>query len=292
MVFIEPPSSRMQLEWGQLSDKGGGSWCLNLPPYYATLFEIQEPRIMAKSNTGWRESRSGKTKYAFFINLDAAECEIIKKFQNDYKRFIIIGLNRRLVGFKRSELTGCLALDYNFSGPGGEYTEVGQLENDAKYHQSQEALDLLIVDLVQAVRRIPGIIISPEPRFITSIPSSDANPNAYCLPKLLCEGMISFLDNSIISSDTPFVQTRFRARKRKLKGLTLDQKQLEWSKILQNRGIEISQPVKDSTILIVDDLYQSGTTIWNMAKYLREVEGVAEVFGLVCVKSLRDTDNR
>ncbi len=265
---------------------------MNLPPFYASVFGSLEPNIMAKSNTGWRKSKSGKTNFAFFINLDAAERERIEKFRNYYKRFIIIGLNKHLVSFERSELTGCLALGYNFSGPEGEYTEVGQLEYNAKYHQSQEALDLLVADLVQAVHCIPGISDSKLPRFITSIPSSDANPNAYCLPKLLCEGMISFLDNSIISSDTPFVQTRFRVQKRKLKGLSLDQKQLEWSNILQNKGIELSWPVKNSTVLIVDDLYQSGTTMWNFARYLKQVEGVNEVYGLVCVKSLRDTDNR
>ncbi len=291
MSYIEPPSSRNQLGWSHFKETEDGNWCLNLPPFYTSVFGSLEPIIMAKSNTGWRESRSGKTNYAFFINLDEAERERIEKFRNDYKRFIIIGLNRHLVGFGRSELTGCLALDFNFSGPEGEYTEVGQLEYNAKYHQSQEALDSLVADLVRAVHCIPGISDSKLPRFITFVPSSDSNTSTFCLPMLLCKSVISALDKSFFFTDTPLVNSRLRAPKSKIKELSLAEKQQEWDAITANGGIELDNSVSDATVIVLDDLYQSGTTMWNLARYLRNVEGAAEVFGLVCVKSLRDTDN-
>lgn len=41
---------------------------------------------------------------------------------------------------------------------------------------------------------------------------------------------------------------------------------------------------------MVDDLYQSGTTMWEYAKFLKTL-GARFVFGIVCVKSLRDSDN-
>ena len=44
-------------------------------------------------------------------------------------------------------------------------------------------------------------------------------------------------------------------------------------------------------VLIVDDLYQSGTSMWSYAKYLKSL-GATEVLGLVAVKSQRDSDNQ
>lgn len=41
----------------------------------------------------------------------------------------------------------------------------------------------------------------------------------------------------------------------------------------------------------IDDLYQSGATIWNYAKYLKGL-GAKKVMGVVGVKSLRDSDNQ
>ena len=46
----------------------------------------------------------------------------------------------------------------------------------------------------------------------------------------------------------------------------------------------------DKTVLIVDDLYQSGASMWTYAKYLKSM-GANKVIGLVAVKSQRDSDN-
>jgi orotate phosphoribosyltransferase-like protein len=48
--------------------------------------------------------------------------------------------------------------------------------------------------------------------------------------------------------------------------------------------------VADKTIVVVDDLYQSGLTINYIAEELRQV-GAKEVFGLAAVKTLRNDDN-
>jgi hypoxanthine phosphoribosyltransferase len=48
--------------------------------------------------------------------------------------------------------------------------------------------------------------------------------------------------------------------------------------------------VADKTIVVVDDLYQSGLTISYIAEELRQA-GAKEVFGLAAVKTLRNDDN-
>jgi phosphoribosylpyrophosphate synthetase len=56
-------------------------------------------------------------------------------------------------------------------------------------------------------------------------------------------------------------------------------------------GVILSDPVKKKTVLIVDDLYQSGTSIWAYAEYLKFL-GASKVFAIVSVKSLKDSDNQ
>ena len=43
-------------------------------------------------------------------------------------------------------------------------------------------------------------------------------------------------------------------------------------------------------MLLVDDLYQSGTTMWTLARFLKD-NGAKSVYGLACVKSWRDSNN-
>ena len=55
-------------------------------------------------------------------------------------------------------------------------------------------------------------------------------------------------------------------------------------------AIKITGDVREKDIIIIDDLYQSGFTMWTVAQLLKK-KGAKRVFGLACVKSLRDTDN-
>lgn len=65
----------------------------------------------------------------------------------------------------------------------------------------------------------------------------------------------------------------------------------QWSSIIQSNGIKLSRSVKECSVIVVDDLYQSGASLWSFAKYLKS-QSAGAVVGLACVKSLRDTDNR
>jgi predicted amidophosphoribosyltransferase len=60
---------------------------------------------------------------------------------------------------------------------------------------------------------------------------------------------------------------------------------------IQKKAMAFNHDVVGRRILVVDDLYQSGSSMWRFAKYLKS-KGAAEVCGLVCVKSLSDRDNQ
>jgi predicted amidophosphoribosyltransferase len=55
-------------------------------------------------------------------------------------------------------------------------------------------------------------------------------------------------------------------------------------------NVSLSHPVSGYGVIVIDDLYQSGVTMWSYARLLKSA-GAAEVLGLTCQKSIRDTDN-
>jgi predicted amidophosphoribosyltransferase len=88
----------------------------------------------------------------------------------------------------------------------------------------------------------------------------------------------------------PFVPAGLNSQKAPLKGLGIEQKLAEWGRVYQEGGVVLPRSVKVLTLVVIDDLYQSGATLWTYARYLKS-QGAAHVFGLPCVKALRDSDS-
>lgn len=290
-MIEKPSSSRSQLEWYRFDEKGSRDWMLNLlPPYYAALFEEQESSLMAKSNTGWRDSKSGKTKFAYFKGLTPAEIEGIKRFIRDYERLVILGLNKNIEQGFTDELDSCIALDYNFeSRKHATRTEIGELVYRAKYKGSKGAVQKIVQHLESVIKRIPGrkgglqscmSYIPPEP------------DKSYDLPRELAKLLVMKLEGTqLLRKEIPLVRPALEVNKPIFKELMVGRKITAWEKILSEGRIRLSGSIEGCAVYVIDDLYQSGTTMWSYAKYLKSC-GAAAVFGLACVKTLRDTDNK
>jgi orotate phosphoribosyltransferase-like protein len=90
----------------------------------------------------------------------------------------------------------------------------------------------------------------------------------------------------------PFIDADLHCEKPGLKGLTVEEKIPVWQDLYNEEGcVQLSGSVEDRLVVVIDDLYQSGATLWMYAKFLKE-QGATHVIGLPCVKSLRDSDNR
>jgi len=284
-------SSRSQLEWHKFREDKPSSWVFSLfPPYYAALFEEQEPFLMAKSNTGWRDSKSGKTKFAFFKGLTPAEIERIKRFIRDYERLVILGLNKNIEQGFTDELDSCIALDYNFeSRKYATRTEIGEFVYRAKYKGSKGAVQKIVQHLESVIKRIPGqkgglqscmSYIPPEP------------DKSYDLPRELAKLLVMKLEGTqLLRKELPLVRPVLEVNKPIFKELMVGRKITAWEKILSEGRIRLSGSIEGCAVYVLDDLYQSGTTMWSYAKYLKSC-GASAVFGLACLKTLRDTDNR
>src|SRR5262249_39745239 len=132
-MSLRPHSSRCQLTWKQFVQKDDGSWFLNLPPYYADLFACYFPALMKQSRTRFRNSKSGKTRYAFFSALPQREVQRVEGFLAFFGRAVCLSVNKHLRNDFADELDFCIALDFAKPSPTGERTVIGELEYAAKY---------------------------------------------------------------------------------------------------------------------------------------------------------------
>jgi predicted amidophosphoribosyltransferase len=192
------------------------------------------------------------------------------------KHIWVLRLNKTIQDFFSDELDQCFALDFNFQDAESHtYTGIGQLEYAAKYQHDKGSIDKLAELLGIACKCHPNL---DAVDVIASVPG---NPSKHFhLPNDLVKRMGKHLERAV----------GLGLRKRKE---TPQLKTLSLAKKLETLGdvFELDDSVEGSSVLLVDDLYQSGSTMWSLAKFLKE-NGASRVYGLACVKSWRDSDNQ
>ncbi len=182
--------------------------------------------------------------------------------------------------FLRDCLTVSIALDLNLresaGGPGG-HTELGELEARAKSAPDAAALTALARAFCEAIRDLPPY---RGAKCIAAVPPRPGK--AYDLPQTLAGRIASELSITDITSG--FV---FAAPKGTVKDATVEERWSEWEK----SGLVFKPPLTNRpSVILIDDKYQSGTSINFVASRLRAA-GAGEIFGLCAVKTWRDTDN-
>jgi len=248
---------------------------------------------MRKSCGGWCDNITWTTKYTYFRSLSDSDRQRIQKFIDDYSRFVILGLNRNISSYFCDELETCLALDYIAESPKAlhrdDRTPIGQLWHDYKYENNRKVLSDIVDQMIRGLRRLPGLNAERE-LFLSFVPPK---PNKrHDLPRELANKLTDRLtgDDSLKVSGT-IIEPTLVIDKPEFKELTCEKKIETWQSIYDCRGVRLSNPVTNRSVIVIDDLYQSGTTLWSYARFLKSL-GATAVYGLVCVKTLRDTDNR
>lgn len=110
------------------------------------------------------------------------------------------------------------------------------------------------------------------------------------LPARLAEAVVESVPDSFWGVSDPLVMASLKEAKQSAKNLKVEQKIAQWEQIVQAKGVRLSRSVRGCSVIVLDDLYQSGASLWSFAKYLKGRQA-GTVVGLACVKSLRDTDN-
>jgi len=195
-------------------------------------------------------------------------------------------LSKNISQYFRGELDFCIASDFNYIYGNGR-TEIGEAEYQLKYNNEslrdedrERYADFLLDRMLSNCQYIP--IGNKADWFVSPMPSTRGGKQK--LAWLLAEEMAAQLDIS-------FLDATLNCSKPQMKELSVDDKIEVWEDIYRNGCVEISNDIRGKNVLIIDDLYQSGTTMWQYARFLKGL-GAARVFGVVCVKSLKDSDNR
>lgn len=214
------------------------------------------------------------------LSLTYDQEQTLRNLLEFFRKHVLLKKSENIGKYFKGELDMCYALDYNlakdFITHEVGYTTYGSLEHKAKENQDAEARAQIVETLanfceIHPIYRKAGMLmpIPPNPAKTFHLPLELARELAEKTGKKDGTRMIRK------ERETP-----------KLQDLPLDEK----LKALRG-AIEITGDVKGKIIILIDDLYQSGSTMWTVAKLLK-MKGAKRVLGLACVKSWRDTDNQ
>ena len=182
---------------------------------------------------------------------------------------------RKPLIFLRDSLTCSIALDYNLKSPGA-YTHLGNMEHDAKANRTPASIKSLAVSSAKALSTLS---FYKDGDAVCAVPPSLGKE--WDLPTEIAGRVAAKVQLEDVSE-----LVRFRREKKSVKSVSLAEK---W-KTLEGGKLEVSSKIKGRRIVLIDDKYQSGTTLQFVAAKLLEA-GAEDVVGLCCVKTWRDTDN-
>lgn len=250
--------------------------------YFFSILERNSP-------TKWKKSEN----YANVSNLWLpAGCynpniisEFIKWCEGVTNDVLWLKLNKNIKEYFNDELDYCMASDFNIIYGDGR-TEIGEAEYQLKYNienlsitERNEYTNIIMSKMLDNCKYIPftnrlNCCVSPMPAT-----EEGKTKMAWQIAEKISRQLgIPFL-NPVLNCDKP-----------QMKKLSIKEKIETWDKIYYNNGVILDNQVRGNNIIVVDDLYQSGATMWEYAKFLKKL-GARCVFGIVCVKSLRDSDN-
>lgn len=271
--------------YSYMTDFEDGAWVFGVSrDTYPELFNLAHPEIVGKSPSGWRSNQAGNFRYLWFPPdvLDRNDIDAIADWRDRFGQYVLIGLNKHISMRFTNELDFCLALDFNYDPRAEKRTLYGEAEYQLKYQRSRPYLKALQAGLQEALDDLPIPEADQDRVLLSCIPSY---PDRWNVPKMLAVSLTT-------SRKRELIQTDLHCEKVATKGLPVEEKIPSWQKLYKTPGCIVCKgDMTDRTVVVIDDLYQSGATMWCYAQYLKQC-GAKYVIGLICVKSLRDTDNR
>ncbi len=247
--------------------------------------DLEQGSIYAFLNIPFKESfdavfQECLSPYAFACKVNRNSKLFYPIDQSHYNRVHGFLQNHKKTVFIRSLLPCMVALDMNFVSNFDEPTEIGWHKNQAKYHRCEDSMLFLAKHLIDFISRTPPYSGASA---IISVPSSKRNIAS--MTQLLAKQVAPRLSIQDVSA-----YLRFTDKHEQLKNVSIREK---WN-ILARSGFEVSSNLSslagNTPVILLDDLYQSGTTIHYIAMKLQEA-GLRHILGLALVKSRRDDHN-
>lgn len=242
---------------------------------------------------GWQVNEKRNDMYNLWLPYGKYEDSDIADFEywchETAEERLWLGLNKNIWDYFTNELDYCIASDWNFvrGWNSGERTTVGEAEYQLKYNsdklqnaQREYYEDILLSEVLKSLDCLP--LAERSRTLVSALPANEDGQRklAWQLAKEVAEQNSLVFANAALCIDKP-----------EMKGLPVKRKLESWNNIYSNSGVALDKSMEGNDVIIIDDLYQSGATIWSYAKYLKSL-GAMKVMGVVGVKSLRDSDNQ
>ncbi|GFZ79945.1 hypothetical protein RLOatenuis_1400 [Rickettsiales bacterium] len=249
-----------------------------------SVSSIESVKKIFEAETGMSLNYDSKSDEYYMHVKDEQELAVIEEWERKQGSSI----------FLRDCLSLSVALDFNFKrtdNTSGERTEIGELvyngkEYNGKYNKDQNAIQNAINQLVDKVSEfIQDKPFYKDADLICSVaPGPDKKGSD--LPSRVTNLVSAKVDKQDVTNG--FV---FNGPKLSVKDCAFEEKWEVWEKAKVSFQNSPDFNVDGKTIILIDDIYQSGITIQYIAMKLQQV-GAKEVYGLCFVKTLRDADNK
>ena len=276
---------------------------LTAKPITYKLISSLFPDFESQSPIGWKKSDNYKNVYNLWIPNDRLiknSLDKIRSWAKSANRFLWLSTNKNTKAlFSGDEVDYVLAPDWNFNSNGNEHaedpdpesdefarTELGEAEYQLKYHYQaldenirNRYMELLLDAITECIEFLP---IDRQNCVVTAIPATEQGQEklAWNLAKMAAQRM-----------NLPFCGITLMQERKKAKNMSVEEKVQLWRDIYQNPdSLSVPDDFRGKDVLIIDDLYQSGATVWTMAEYLKR-NGAHLVTSVSAVKALRDGDN-
>jgi hypothetical protein len=284
--------------WMRVNENDDGSLNFFVSQNVAAVVKYHFPVMGQVSPSGWRQGSNDTEN--IWIPADRAYLVDVNKIK-EWASFagnqcVWLKLGKYLQEhFSGSEVDCCIAGDFNCitDGAGNIVSRslLGEAEFQLKYHlgnlspeKKQEYCTVMSQSLLDAFGLLPLHGIGTQLNTVVSpIPAQESSSRlAWAFAKHVAQ-----------RKGVGFIEPRLLIPKPQMKELNIQQKVATWTRIYQTTNSVALEPasVWGRDVVIIDDLYQSGITMWAYAKFLKAA-GARHVFGLVCVKSMRDSDNQ
>ncbi len=280
--------------WLCLRENDDGGINLISSEHVVPVIRYHFPELEQVSPTSW--TRGNKNTYNIWIPENRIFQISISKIEQwaEFAGNQCVWLAKGSQCFNGSEVDYCIVGDFNFipseNSSDWSRSALGEAEYQLKYHMadlaqceiqqyfelmSRSLLDMFGLLPLQSLQTSSGPVVSPVPA------QNGPNKLAWALAKQVAQ-----------STGNVFIEPQLRIQKPQIKHLKEEEKLAFWSQAYRTPNA-VALPadlVIGKDVIVVDDLYQSGTTLWTYAKFLKDV-GARHVYGLVCVKSMKDSDN-
>jgi hypothetical protein len=265
--------SRLTLYWFNLTKRDGKDTLLKIPlgGVFSDIIDRAFPELDC---IPWRSVEEGRC-YTYIKDLSDPDFDRLNNFLDLLHHLVFLTLSDHLKPYFTDELTEAYALGFNFQQDVRPLTrtQIGQLEHLAKDQQDFQAIAEVARRLADVIRRHPTLARADVIAAMPPRPSS-----AFHLP-------VELVKQLGVNLGRPVGLNLTKAEHPKLRTLPMDQKLATLANVFG-----LGESVQGKTVLVIDDLYQSGVTAWSLAKFLKS-HGARQIYALAGVKSWSDTDN-